>query len=139
MTNFLNKEGREPKTLILHKHAVLKVTENLPDQNISQGHLCLLLDIQTENATSFVAKLVPPNFDVSSNGFDPSVFDTWRSVIIQRRVGYAHSFCGDTVRRTQYTVSNYVSSTVHKLMGDTFECLAPSISLSDGPYSIWLT
>ena len=38
-SNFSKKEWREPKTVILHKHAVLKITENLPDQNTAQGHL----------------------------------------------------------------------------------------------------
>ena len=71
--------------------------------------------------------------------FDHTVYDNWRSVLIHRKVGYTHSFIGDTVRRTQFTVCNYVSSTVHKLMGDTFDSLATSISSSGGPYSIWLT
>ena len=138
MSDFLDKECREPKTLIVHKHAVLKITENMSDQNVSQGHLCVVVDIPQQDASSFSVKLIPPDFYSSSGLFYPAMYDTWRTVIIYRKVGFTHSFRGDTVRRTQFTVANYVASTVHKLMGDTFDYLATAISSSHGQYSIWL-
>ena len=71
MSNFLNKECREPKTVILQKHAVSKITENLPEQNISQGRLCLLVDFSQEHSLSFVAKLLHPDFELASGGLKP--------------------------------------------------------------------
>ena len=48
-TIFLNNEVREPEELLLTKHAVLKITENLNDLNIPQGTLCLLVRWPTDS------------------------------------------------------------------------------------------
>ena len=43
-----------------------------------------------------------------------------------------------SVRRTQIPVTNYVSLTCHKLMGDTFPKIATQLSVEEKKYTLWL-
>ena len=43
-----------------------------------------------------------------------------------------------TVRRTQLPVNNYVTLTIHKLLGDTFGKLKSQISVTESKYNLWM-
>ena len=64
---------------------------------------------------------------------------TWRTVTLTKQTGFVQSFKKNSIRRTQIPLMNFVAMTVHKLMGDTFDKLATSISATDSSYALWMT
>ena len=40
-------------------------------------------------------------------------------------------------QRKQYVSKNYVSGTIHSIMGDTFPSVATKLSMADNNYSMW--
>ena len=135
-TKFLNKNSREPETLLLYDKAVLRLTRNL--ESSSQGDLFVLdFDNCTERNLSLYKAPNPSH--ITKECLDRELYKNWPKITVTKTAGFTFGTHNGSVRRVQFPFSNYVALTVHKLMGDTFANLATSISSTESMYSLWLT
>ena len=135
-TKFLNKNSREPETLLLYDKAVLRLTRNL--DSASQGDLFVLdFDKCTERSLSLYKAPNPSH--VTKECLDREFYKRWPKMTVTKTAGFTFGTHNGSVRRVQFPFCNYVALTVHKLMGDTFASLATSISSTESMYSLWLT
>ena len=135
-TKFLNKNSREPETLLLYDKAVLRLTRNL--DSTSQGDLFVLdFDNYTERSLSLYK--TPDPSHITRECLDREFYKSWPKITVTKTAGFTFGTHNGSVRRVQFPFCNYVALTVHKLMGNTFASLATSISSTESMYSLWLT
>ena len=63
----------------------------------------------------------------------------WRTMTLSKQTGFVQPFKKNSIRRCQMPLMNNVAMTTHKLMGDTFDKLATSISAMASSYALWMT
>ncbi len=136
MTSILNRESREPAQLVVYDGCVLRITRNFP--NVPQGSLCVV-NFNESSVNSLSAYCAPSPSDVTESNIESEVYRTWTHLRIRKLPGFIVNHANCLIRRTQFPVCNYIALTIHKLMGDTFESLATSISVVEKKYSLWLT
>ena len=133
---FLNKNSREPESLVLYDQAILRLTKNI--ENAAQGDL-FIMDYQNSNSATLCLFKSPNAHAVTKECLQSGAFREWQKFTISKTTGFAFQTGDGSVRRVQFPFCNYVALTVHKLMGDTFGSLATSISATESKYSLWLT
>ena len=131
----MNSESTEYDEILFYPKAVYRATRNLPE--IQQGQLCVLDfdSVQPDSVDVYVANTLD---DVNEDTIRDNVFRSWKKTKVRCSPGYMHNWKGNSIRRIQFPLANYVALTIHKLMGDTFTLLASAISASDTEYALWL-
>ena len=136
----LDKRVNEPHQLVLYKGALVRITVNMEDLNISQGQVAIIHELPTQ---SNALHLYIPPWNIDSTNITPETISSelylaWRKITVYKTQGFIQYYKSNSVRRIQYPLMNFVAMTVHKLMGDTLSKLATSISMWDATYSLWL-
>ena len=126
---------REPRKLLLHEHCLLRLTVNM--SNLSQGQVAVLAELPSSSGGSIVAYVAPTNSFLWDNLMEQELFKEWPKIRIQKITSFSKSWVS-SLRRTQLPFTNYVASTCHKLMGDTFDKIATQISLTEADYCLRL-
>ena len=138
ITKFLNNKCLEPDVLYCYKDAIMRLTMNLPQQSISQGQLCVFLNYDNQQITVTVAppgvRDLPPKetsgeFSFESNG--------WKQVALTRVAGFVHSRRGESLRRVQFPLKNFLAMTIHKSMGETIGKVVTRINSQQRDYCLW--
>ena len=134
----LDRECREPKCLVLYQYCFLRLTVNHDD--MSQGQVCVLAAVPDESANSLLV-YVSPSLEAlgSENLVENLLFRSWPLQRVSKVSGFIIPMGNNSLRRTQFPFDNYVASTCHKLMGDTFSSIATQVSVQEGPYALWLS
>ena len=135
---FIDSTSITPRQLLLYKKALLRFTANLPNIQARQGQLCLILEIPTETASSLDVWIAPPGCRTAAN-FDENNLITsgWRKVSISKVFTPVMTNQCKFLRRYSFPLKNYVASTIHKCIGDTFPKIVTKVSLTDKHYKIW--
>ena len=140
VSNHLNDKVNEPKKLIVYKKALVRVTVNLESEQLSQGQVGVVHEVPTgDSVTVYIPDTSGGDVDITQAMLDNEEYLNWRSVTLTRHTGFVQPFRKNSIRRTQIPLMNNVAMTVHKLMGDTFDKLATSISATDSSYALWMT
>ena len=134
-TIHLNKNVNEYEKIIFYPSCVLRATQNL--DHIQQGQLCVL-DYNSVRANAIQVYVAPNLESVTEEALDNGDFLFWRKITLSKTPGYVQAFKRSSIRRTQFPVVNYVSLTVHRLMGDTFVKLATALSKNERKFALWL-
>ena len=101
-----------------------------------QGQICIV--DYTTLTDKLVEVFVAPDMDlINGETMHSREYLSWRKLSVKISPGHILSFNGDSLRRTQFPLVNYVAMTIHKLMGDTFRLLATAISQSEKKFSLW--
>ena len=136
----LDRTLHEPKELLLFKNWVyqltynnLRGTANLP--RFSQGQLCLVEKLPTNQDDSVHARILPPG----TRHVNPNT-DTqhWTRAIIKKRDSF-NVIIGSGMqkgRRHQYPLNYNIASTAHKAMGETLPSIATRIE-EGSHYRLW--
>ena len=113
----------------------MRATRNF--EGMHQGQLCVL-DLTSITQSSVNVYVAPTLDSVNDETIANEVFVNWKRIIVRKTPGFIYGFKGNSLRRIQFPLINYVALTVHKLMGDTFLRLATAISRKEGKYCLWL-
>ena len=135
-SNFLNKKCLEPGFLFLYPGAILRLTVNKPSIAAYQGQLCVLVSLVSIENVSVTVALAPagcrtiPPLSVITN--------SWRCVVINKEIGVTVRLNHKTVcRRIQFHLKLFVTSTIHKTMGETLPMVATQI-VGSREFTLWL-
>ena len=138
VTTFLNKKCLEPSILYLYREALLRVTINLPEHGVTQGQLCVFHLLESDCLTVWVAppavRKLPPRDCVGNLEFENN---KWASVNLRRICGFVHIRHGQSVRRNQFPVKNFLAMTIHKAMGETIGKVVTKINFNEREYCLW--
>ena len=138
--NHLSDKVNEPKHLIVYSKALVRVTVNMESEQLSQGQVGVVHEVPTgDSVTVFIPDTSGGDVDITQAMLDHEDYLNWRSVTLSKQTGFVQSFKKNSVRRIQIPLMNNVAMTTHKLMGDTFDKLATSISATDSSYALWMT
>ena len=138
--NYLSDKVNEPKQLVVYHKALVRVTVNLESEQLSQGQVGVVHDVPTgDSVTIYVPDTSGGEVSITPEMLQREEYLTWRTVTLTRQTGFVQAFKKNSVRRTQIPLMNFVALTTHKLMGDTFDKLATSISATDNSYALWMT
>ena len=135
VTNFLTRQCREPECLLIYEKAVVRFTRNLNDT--LQGALGVL-SYAHSNVNSVSVFVAPTPADLTDENIQSGNFMQWRQVSVRKENGFSHVYKGNTVRRHQIPLSNYVATNCHRLMGDELPRLATAVSMTESKYTLWL-
>ena len=140
VSSHLNDKVNEPKQLIVYPKALVRVTVNLESEQLSQGQVGVIHEVPTGDAvTIYIPDSSGGEVDITPEMLEHEDYLTWRTVTLTKQTGFVQPFKKNSIRRTQIPLMNFVAMTVHKLMGDTFDKLATSISATDSSYALWMT
>ena len=138
ITKFLNSKCLEPDILYCYKDAMMRITMNLPQQNVTQGQLCLFSSYDNQQITVAVAppgvRDLPPKDSTGNFSFDNN---GWKHVGLTRVAGFVHSRRGESLRRVQFPLKNFLAMTIHKSMGETIGKVVTRINCQQRDYSLW--
>ena len=98
------------------------------------GQLCVL-EFSSITQSSVYVYVAPTLDSVNDGTISNEVFVNWKRIIVRKTPGFVYGFKGNSLRRIQIPLINYVALTVHKPMGDTF---LTAISRKEGKYCLWL-
>jgi hypothetical protein len=140
----LDKVCLEKKTLVLFVGQTVRLTYNNSHATphtprFSQGQLCIVTQLPDIHSHKLCLKLIPPgerNFDPTNMPDLPgwelfALVPTPSPLVIVGGIGHVKA------RRIQYRVTYYVSSTVHKALGETCYSIATQISTQQRKYRLW--
>ena len=135
----LNKLCLEPEVLYCYQDALLRITINIPSQNVSQGQMCVFKKFDgVKKITVIVAlpgvrKLPPCN----SNGSYLFEENGWFEITLTKQAGFVHGHKGSSIRRSQFPLKNFMAMTIHKAMGETIGKIVTKIDCVDRAYNLW--
>ena len=140
VSNHLSDKVNESKQLIVYSKALVRVTVNLEAEQLSQGQVGVVHEVPTgDSVTIYVPDSSGGEVDITPGMLEREEYLTWGTVTLSKQTGFVQPFKKNSVRRVQLPLMNFVAMTTHKLMGDTFEKLATSISATDSSYALWMT
>ena len=137
-STFINSHSITPKQIILYHGALLRFTANIPSIEARQGQLCLLLQLPTQSSNSLEVLIAPPGCR-SAPCLDEAtlIASGWRKASVANVYSPVITNEGIFLRRFFFPVKNYVASTIHKCLGDTFPKIVTKVSSTDKNYKIW--
>ena len=140
VSNYLSDKVNEPEKLIIYKKALVRVTVNLESEQLSQGQVGVVHEVPTgDSVTIHIPDTSGGDFDITPAMLEHEEYLNWRTVTLSKQTGFVQPFKKNSIRRCQIPLMNNVAMTTHKLMGDTFDKLATSISATDSSYALWMT
>ena len=137
-SKFIDYNSITPNSVLLYKGALLRFTANIANIQARQGQLCVTLETPTEMTNTLDVMIAPPGCrKVTTFNEMLLVASGWRRVTITKT--YTPVLTNKTcfLRRFTFPIKNYVASTIHKCLGDTFPKIVTKISLTDPDYKIW--
>ena len=138
IVRFLNRNSLEPNCLFLYDGAIMRLTVNMPDLQVFQGQLCVVVDISCLHINnSLKVALAPPGCrQIPTLSV---VHSSWTVVTLRRATSpiLKYNF-RTTCRRTQFPLKLFVASTIHKTMGETLPQIATQI-VGSSFYSLWMS
>ena len=116
----------------------MKITVNLPSYSISQGQLCVFQEYVDDSITVYVA---PPGIrslpDTDAYGNYQFALSRWKLLTLRRISGFIVAYKGNSLRRTQFPLKNFLAMTIHKAMGETIGRVVTKISSVEREYCPW--
>ena len=135
VSKFLDRTVREPARLLVYAWAVVQFSRNLA--TTQQGSLGVV-DYEASTA-SFVSVFVAPSpADITRSNIESRLFRNWRKILVHKMSGFTYNYKGNSARRHQIPLTNYVASNCHRLLGDEFPRVATAISVTESKYALWL-
>ena len=133
----------EPRRLVLFLGQIVRLTYNntTPTPRVprfSQGQLCVVSRLPSADSLQLWLKLLPPGerrIDLN-NLPDPAGCDVF-SIVPSPAPTIVVSAGQTKARRTQYRITYYVCSTVHRALGETCSRIATQISMQTHKYRLW--
>ena len=139
VSNYLSDKVNESQKLIIYKEALVRVTVNLESEQLSQRQVGVVHEVPTgDSVTIHIPDTSGGDFDITSAMLEHEEYLNWRTVTLSKQTGFVQPFKKNSIRRCQLPLMNNVAMT-NKLMGDTFDKLATSISAPDSSYALWMT
>ena len=140
VSNYLSDKVNEPQKLMIYSKALVRVTVNLESEQLSQGQVGVVHEVPTgDSVTIHISDTSGGDFDTTPAMLEHEEYLNWRTVTLSKQTGFVQPFKKNSIRRCQIPLMNNVAMTTHKLMGDTFDKLATSISATDSSYALWMT
>ena len=140
VSNHLSDKVNEPEQLIVYSKALERVTVNLEAEQLSRGQVGVAHEVPTgDSVTIYVTDSSGGEVDITPGMLEREEYLTWRTVTLSKQTGFVQPFKKNSERRVPLPLMNFVAMTTHKLMGETFEKLATSISAIDSSYALWMT
>ena len=137
-SRFIDSTSITPRKLILYKEALLRFTANITHIQARQGQLCVLLQVPNEMSTTVEVWIAPAGCR-SVTDFNEALLTRtgWRKADVTKVYTPVMTNQNKFLRRFFFPLKNYVASTIHKCLGDTFPKIITKISLSENNYKIW--
>ena len=137
-SSFIDRHCITPKNLLLYKGAVMRFTANLKHIQARQGQLCVILNVPCDSTTDLEVLIAPPGCR-SPNSFDEDTLLQcgWRKATVCKVYSPVINNQATFLRRYFFPLKNYVASTIHKCLGDTFPEIITKISLTENNYKLW--
>ena len=127
-----------PSKLILYRNALLRFTANIPNLQARQGQLCVIMETPSATASSLEVLIAPPGCrTVTSSDESILLMSGWRKVTVNQVYTPVYTNKTSFLRRYFFPLKNYVASTIHKCLGDTFPKIVTKISSTDSDYKLW--
>ena len=135
VSNFLNCNCREPRRILLHPKGLLRLTRNL--NSVTQGTIAVVdFDNSSQNSVSIFCAPTPDS--VNEEVLNNLLYLHWNRIVISRQMGFTLNYRGNSARRNQFPICNYVATNCHRLLGDELPQMATSVSSKEHKYSLWL-
>ena len=136
--SFIDRNSITPKNILLYHGALMRFTANLKQIRARQGQFCILLEIPSDFTTQLEVLVAPPGCRYPSSFDKASLIQCgWRKAIVSKTYTPVINNQTTFLRRDFFPLKNYVASTIHKCLGDTFPKIITKISLTDCNYEIW--
>ena len=137
-TTFIDNHTITPQRLLLYRGALLRFTANVPTINARQGQLCLLLQFPDSTATTLNVLIAPPGCRAATSTDETCLLASgWQKVKVSKVFTPVITNKSTFLRRYSFPLKNYVASTIHKCLGDTFPKIVSKVSLNESSYKIW--
>ena len=120
----------------------MRFTVNLESEQLSQGQVGVVHNVPFgDSVTIHIPDTSGGEFDITPALLEHEEYEylNWRTVTLPKQTGFVQPFKKNSIRWCQIPMMNNVAMTTHKLMGDTFDKLATSISATDSSYALWMT
>ena len=128
VTNFLDRNCQESPRLLIYERAVVRFCRNMDSK--WQGTLGII-EYQNSTPNSVAVFIASLPSEINEENLRTGGFRNWRRVSVRRQNGFTQSFRGNSVRRQQIPLVNYVASNCHRLLGDEQTRLATAISTTE--------
>ena len=134
-SKFFNCNCREPGQILLHPKDILRLTRNL--NSVTQGTIAVVdFDNRPESPVSIFCAPTPDS--VNEEVLNNLLYLHWNRIVISRQMGYTRNYKGNSERRNQFPICNYVATNCHRLLGDELPQMATSVFSKEHIYALWL-
>ena len=138
VTSYLNRFSLLPQRSFLYVGAIMRLTINMPDLQVFQGQLCVVVDISQFDSCGFVSVALAPPGCRQIPDFN-SLIALWTIIRLKRTTSPVSKYNFRTAcRRTQLPLKLFVASTIHKTMGETLPKTATQI-VGSSHYKLWMS
>ena len=150
VSDYLDQHVKEPRLLTLYEKGLYQITFNDTRTNkFTQSRLAVLLKLpsldhnQLRTFNAIEIWMAPPGFKSSPTLIDRTEEKLtslkWKKITIGRCPGYARtdSVNGMMAKRIQYGLRHFICTTIHMVIGATFDRAAIGISRTDPDFRVW--
>ena len=137
-SNYIDTQSITPKKILFYKGVLLRFTANIPNIQARQGQLCISLDVPEQSATSLAVLIAPPGCRRAPTTDEGTLLNCgWQKHNVSKVYTPVINNGSCFLRRYFFPLKNYVASTIHKCLGDTFPKIVTKISVTESNYKIW--
>jgi hypothetical protein len=134
----LSKVVNEPYELVLFPHLLLRLTRNDTEKGaFFQGQLAQLSTLPISEGAPLTVFVAPPGVRKVPEDEKDLRKKGWNVVSISPMTTPPIPFYGNFATRNQYPLKYAISTTVHKVMGETILGIATTVSTSDSKFALW--